>query len=458
MSQSAYADEYEEGIRLWREHDYRHAYEVLSRYREMPYGRNAQVDYMLGTSACRLPELHTWGRDYLQWILRRYALPDNCRLIVEESLQSCQASSSASANEPVTVDQLADVIGATSRLSGKMYYFIGHNEAVNNFAAVRIRPFDPAELRARLVNLEEPIRAVESVKSHLPSKWLGIHTAVKVESIGRFVLVAIASKTDSEMQRMASFLDRYVTFLEREYALALPKKFITIYFVTTPEDIAMLADRLHGLRIGRPVMGYSFRDDLSVLAVVPTGFTVGTVQHELFHLAVRSTFGDIPQWLDEGIASLYEVSRLDPDTMVAPGSQLQPKLERCMGLPNWRWRILHTLKSVRPTIAKMIESDWYAFEQPDRAQTSEFARDYRENPPSAEVMAATLATARYFMLYLQDKGLLKALYSKLQNQKPGFCSDPRNAAMTAVEEVLGKTLAEIDKEFTIWFENQPQPH
>ncbi len=451
------ADDYADGVRFWHSHDYRSAYDALSRFRETPYGRNAQVDYMLGTSGCRLEDLHDWGQAYLAWMLRRYALPEDYRRIVQGALTSCQAPSPAPAAEPVAVDQLGDVIGATSRLSGKMFYFIGAGGASNNYAATRTRPLDAAELRARLVGLEEPVRAVASVKSRLPASWTRPSANVKVTAIGRFVLVARAPKTDSELRRMADFLERYVAFLEREYALALPRKFITVYFVATPEDIALLADRLHGLRIGRAVMGYSFRDDLSVLAVVPAGFTVGTVQHELFHLAVRSTFGDIPQWLDEGIASLYEVSRLDPDPAAPPPPQGQPRAERCTGLPNWRWRVLHELWSRRPTIARMIESDWYAFEQPDRVQTTEFARDYDEGPPSASAMAATLATARYFTLYLQDKGCLRPLYAKLQAQRPDPATDARSAAVAAVREVLGASLEQIDKDFADWFKAQPAP-
>jgi hypothetical protein len=103
----------------------------------------------------------------------------------------------------------------------------------------------------------------------------------------------------------------------------------------------------------------------------------------------------------------------------------------------------------------MIESDWYAFEQPDLVQTSEFTLD---DPPSAEVMAATLATARYFTPYLQEKGHLKAVYTALQRQKPDNISDARGAALSTVEQVLGASLAEIDRDFVNWFEHQSEPH
>jgi hypothetical protein len=460
----ARAGDYEEGLRCWRAHDYRGAYEVLVRFREQPHGRNAQVDYMLGTSGCALDDYREWGQSYLEWMLRRYALPEDCRVIVENALQQCRATMPPLTTEPVSVDRLAEVIGATSRLSGKMYYFIGADEAVNNFAAVRVRQVDLGELRARLVPLDQPESAIASVTSRL--RGLAIRAPVKpwpatfsADVEGRFLLVAKEGKTAEDLHRMAQFLERYLSFLVREYQVIAPTDFITVYLVSTPEDLAELAYNLHGLRIGRATFGYSFRDDLSVVAVVPAGFTVGTVQHELFHLVVRSTFGDVPQWLDEGLASLYEVSRLDPDPTVPAATPGAPRPERCTGLSNWRWKVLNKLWSKRPSLLTTITSDWYAFEQPDRAEPAEFMQDREESPPSAEMMAVTLATARYFMLYLQEQQHLRELYTKLQAQRPtaDHSHDARAAAVAAVEEVMGKPIGVVDGEFAAWFKRLPPP-
>jgi len=451
----ARAGDYEDGVRAWNERRYRPAYEVLVKLRETPYGRNAQVDYMLGTSGCRLPDLREWGVQVLEWMLRRYPLPEDCRAIIDGELARCRAAA-ADASSLVTLDRLGSIIGATARMSGKMYYFVGQKEGLNNFAAVRVREVDPKKLRERLVPLADPARAVSSAKVRLAT--LGL-SGFEVLADGRFLLADRSGKSEKERREMARFLERYLAFLEREYEATLPDAFVTVYLVSTPDDIARLADKLHGLELGHATLGYSFRDDLSVLAVVPTGFTVGTVQHELFHLAVRSRFGDIPQWLDEGIASLYEVSRLDRESAAGSDPSTTADRFRCTGLPNWRGKVLREFWFMRPSIEQMVRSDWYAFEQPQLAKPRQFMDPTRE-PPSADHMAVTLATARYFTLFLQERGKLGALYQQLRAQRPGTISeaDAAAAAVAALSQVLGKPIAEIDRDFAAWFGSlPPQP-
>lgn len=448
----AQADDYEVGLTCWRTQDYRGAYEALWRFRETPNGRNAQVDYMLGTSGCRLDGLRTWGGDVLEWMLRRYPLPEDCRATVSDALQNCRATSAHLDSPPISIEKLAEVIGASASARGKTYYRVGKNEPFNNFAAVRVRQLDPKEFRKRLYPLGNPQPAIEATRARV--------SGYRVEADGRFVLADNTAKTSDNLLRMSRFLEGYLAFLEREYGVTTPASFVTVYLVSTPEEIAKQALRLHGLKLGRATMGYSFRDDMSILAVVAPGpgFTVGTVQHELFHLTVRSRFGDIPQWLDEGIASLYEVSKCEPDTSISPKPLGGSAAVRCVGLPNWRGQVLWELRDLRPSIEKMITSDWYAFEQPDHASPSAFMVDSEEGPPSARQMAAALATARYFALYLQDNGALKPLYERLQAQRPGEVPkrNARVAALEAVDNVLGKPLDEIDTEFINWFKRLPR--
>src|SRR4029453_12868338 len=54
-------------------------------------------------------------------------------------------------------------------------------------------------------------------------------------------------------------------------------------------------------------IGYSFSADQSMVGWAD-GKAYGTFAHELFHVMVRGNFGDIPPFLDEGMAALYEVS------------------------------------------------------------------------------------------------------------------------------------------------------
>lgn len=104
---------------------------------------------------------------------------------------------------------------------------------------------------------------------------------------------------------------------------------------------------LHGLEVAFGTIGYSFKNDLSVSAVV-RGPYAGTLKHELTHLLVRTNFGDIPPWLDEGLAALYEVSRLEGDYL--------------RGLPNWRAEVLKRYWDGEPQVTELLGMNWKQFD------------------------------------------------------------------------------------------------
>ena len=134
-------------------------------------------------------------------------------------------------------------------------------------------------------------------------------------------------------------------------------------------EVKQLAERRHGLDVSSATIGYAFVEDASIVAAVPTT-AAGTVLHELFHLLVRSNFGDVPQWLDEGIAGLYEVSGRRGDVY--------------FGLENWRRKVLETTWDVRPDLAELIRAEWFLFD----AESESDIRDeevvvYRTGPGGA---------------------------------------------------------------------------
>ena len=420
-------DDYEVGRQHWLEGHYREAYTYLWRYRQEPYGRTAQVDYMLGTSGCRLDDLRDWGCKVLEWLLNRYALPETSRALVMRELELCR-SQQITASNPQTVLIVQDTIGASARASGKTFYWLGRDEIFNSYPARHIREIPKEELKARMVPLDDRLLAARKTSALVPG--------FKVVVYDRFVLATRSGHSKQTLDKMARYLERYLNFLQQEYNFSLPAVFITIYMVPTSDALVKLADRLHGLKVSRATFGYSYRDDMSVVAAIPNDFLIGTIMHELFHLAVRSNFGDIPQWLDEGMASLYEVSRFQDGTV--------------KGIPNWRGKVLLKLMPYRPSLKQMITSDWFAFEQPEYAH--EFQGDEYGESPSAEQMAAILAAARYFTLYLQEKGQLREVYQAYQRLMPGEESpDPAAQGVSIIESHLGGTIDSIDTSFIGWF-------
>lgn len=430
---------YDSGKQLWQQAKYKEAYQVLWPYREATlYGRTAQVDYMLGTSGCRLSDgMRVWGGNVLDWMLHRYPLPEPSRRIVQSQLTECRSERDMSAVNVATVASIEGMIGSTARASGKMFYFQGRDEAVNSYQARRVRDIPREILQARLFGLAQADEVVQATRKMVPK--------FDVQVFGRFVIATSTGENVETLKKTALYLERYLGFLKREYAIALPDTFITLYLVKTTDELSRLAEQLHGLKVGNATFGYSFRDDMSLLAAVPGGFGPGTLMHELFHLTVRSQFGDIPQWLDEGLASLYEVSAFSGDQV--------------KGIANWRGPVLRKLESKRPTLRQLIARDWFAFEQLDL--TRDLARDDgldMDRPPAA-AMAASLATARYFALYLQEGGKLQAIYQGLRDLQPSEQPNQDVSAITIalIERELGMDIDSADAAFIHWFHAFPDP-
>ena len=55
------------------------------------------------------------------------------------------------------------------------------------------------------------------------------------------------------------------------------------------------------------------------------------------------------------------------------------------------------------------------------------------------------AQARYFCMYLQEKGMLKKYYKKFRDNY-----EKDNTGISFAEELLNKTIRETDKDFKVW--------
>jgi hypothetical protein len=158
--------------------------------------------------------------------------------------------------------------------------------------------------------------------------------------------------------------------------------------------------------------GYYIRTDRRIVVNIGTG--EGTLAHELAHALGHFDFPNMPEWFDEGLASLYEEADFSDD-----GLQLN-------GLSNWR--LNHLLSAMQKrrlgTLESLISS-----------------REIRE-----EKQAVEYAHARYFCLYLQERGLLPFFYRKFRDRAS---SDP--SGLRTLCEILGEeNLDPVDRNFRQW--------
>ena len=429
LSEAAYGESnFQRGKRSWLGSKYQSAYEQLMIHRKTPYGRTPEVDYMLGTSGCRISGKQTWGADVLDWMLYAYPLTNESRNTVRYERDICRTSEAEMLTASVRPGEVEDVISAGMSARGKTFYWVNRDIPVNSYPAKRIAKVDPNELKARLYPLGSKKIAQSGIKALVPE--------FRVAAYERFIVASTSNHSDTQMENIATALESFIAFLAKQYRFSLPDTYITIYMVTTVEQLRELGRRIHGLDISPATIGYAFREDLSIVGVIPSN-TIGTLMHELFHLSVRRDFGDIPQWLDEGMASLYEVSKQN-------GKDFR-------GVPNWRGKVLQELWAQKPTLEELIYSEWFPFDLPDEY------RDQTADRISVKRHAAEMATARYFVLYMQEKNILDGVFIGLRDVGiENLHGDVRKNSLQLVEEKLGSPIGSVEKDFEQWFHQVQQ--
>jgi hypothetical protein len=391
---------------------------------------------MLGTSGCRLDDRREWGGEVLDWMLYAYALTYDSRQVIRNERDQCRTIELVSLVD-TQIDAIVEQQSAGMTGRGKTFYWSDvARQPIASYPIRRIRDIPREEFLSRRIALSDPERAAGQAQALYPRAEIRVAENV--------VIVSHTGHSQDQMASIARTLDRFMGFLDDTYGIAPPDYFLSIHLVESQFAVSQMANTLHGLDVSAASVGYAFVDDGSVVGAV-RDTAVGTIFHELFHLLVRSGFGDVPQWLDEGIASLYEVSGRSADTY--------------FGLVNWRGRVLELLWNERPSVEELIRSEWFLFDDPEQLRVLqsddlEGFTDYGEGRDQAAVMAM----ARYFLLYLEQRGELVNVYTAIRDRGFSEIDGPaREHAVRLVEETLGRTTAELDAEFSDWFRNTAAP-
>ena len=424
---------FERGRQHWEATRYVEAFPDLRAYRLEYQGRNALVDYMIGTSACRMDTQKQFGFRALDWLLYSYPLSEQGRSLVRKERDLCLGVMLQTAETL----QLAQMVAAGVTGRGKTFHWADQN-TIGAYPVRKTRELTRAEIAVRVAapgDAEGIARVVRGA-----SQRLG---ATRVVADGRFVIAAEGVHEAKDLELLAELLERFTEFHARTYGIARPPAVVTIYLTSSIAKLRELAERAHGLDVSPSTIGYSFADDLSVVAVTPRKL-YGTVLHELTHLLIRGNFGDAPQWLDEGLASLYEVASEHDGIWLGEG--------------NWRANVLREFRSRWPSVDEVIRSPWFSFDDPEHALGD------LQNPPAVE-QAVITAYTRYFLLFLQEQGRLVPVFDAVRRRGLGdpdveAGSEVMNAPGVAqehtvklVEGALGARLAMLDHQLRNWLES-----
>ncbi len=413
-----YADtKFEQIERMWKAGKYEDVIPRLIDYSENVehLGIRLLVDYMLGTSMCRVPGYQTDGEELLALIpyIYRHISRYNYDLILEEKC-NCKINS----------HKVARLSYEPPGVAGK-----GGREMISSTAlALSEKKF--------IDRIKEYNSRLYEIKKELP---LDIEIRMKelagsdynVVVHGHFIVVGNHRKP--ELFQTGKMLEETLSLFLKQFKMDAPKYFTTVYLITTAEKMVRFARENHEIDIPPTMWGYTFAYDASIVIRASGG--MGTVGHEIFHTLLNHNFPMSPPWLNEGFSALFEEFRGEDGRMVGTYRN-----------NHWRIKYLYKVPEKRPSIAALIAMDWRKFDAPGTWQAKE--------------MHINHTTAKFFAMYLQNRQeRLEEVFHAFRNKdfrkgSGGIVSKYKNV----LEEVLGNTpIEQIEKDFQRWLTSVEEP-
>ncbi len=210
--------------------------------------------------------------------------------------------------------------------------------------------------------------------------------------------------------------------LHLEYFDRRPHAPVTILLCSQEATYHRLTATLYGRSRGSI---YGFYRPSTRTLVINLAAGEGTIIHELTHALIDFDCPNLPIWINEGIASLYEECRL---VETPNGARLLPAV-------NWRLERLkqsiqdHSIRSTRELM--LLES---------------MVGDEQES--------LNYAHARYFCMYLNELGLLSEFYQLVRDNPAGA-----HGGKTALEQLFSQlSLYGLERDFQEWVLRLAEEH
>ncbi|HEY2516825.1 MAG TPA: hypothetical protein VGI39_38405 [Polyangiaceae bacterium] len=407
-----------DGLRTrWRAaQDYLPVLDALTDWRgKHPW--SAEVDYMIGTAACRTPSRASLGAIVLRSLADRDIGSDVRRVVLDEC-NVCEHPA-APPLQVVWVYLPQASVGVSGKYFGMNLGEFADGKSMQEHLSLAVTaPIDPSIASKRLLLRSSPLdlgRQWPNVAKAFPS-WNG---APLSRASAGYLVWAAPTDNQATLDALAKGLDDFEAFLVGKLGAEHPAQRISVYLVGRGQAARDAAMALHGVNLPSDFIGYDARSDWSIVLV--EDFGLGTAYHEATHLVLRTNFGNLPPWLDEGVASLYEQSR-------SSGADF-------IGLPNYRQALLKQV-SPPPALQDLLKMTW-----------AEVDSD------GGSTLPVRYALARSWALYLQDKGRLAEVVR--ETRKSWQPLRRKETDVEVVERVLGQKLDAVENDFRGWLAALP---
>lgn len=412
-------------VDLLSEGRYGDVFREASEIRKKEYGKCLMIDYFIAKALC--------GDGYnkeatlkFSTILKNYKLSDENRKFINNEQEGCKPGvlPAQRGGLKLNMRDFSNIMAMSlpeAAVRGKMGMISNCRMPPQEMTYIREIPME--ELESRLFSIDQAEAAIAKYKSILNSNY---HVVVS----GRFLLITYGNTVLNQEQQKATSerLEKAYNFFISHYGLRPPDKLLAVYLLPDKYTFRLTSKLVHGLKVPDANIGYSNISDLSLVGVSDVS-RIGTLIHELFHLMVRTDVGDIPPWMDEGIACIYETSKWVGDKLVGD-------------VHNWRSDVLmgasYEMRQLIPKLSEFVNYNWKQFDGLETNDQCKASVDY--------------AYGKHFMLWFQEQGKLTDLFKAVKNR-----SEISNDTLAhfqndieLIESTLGNSIENIEKNFNDW--------
>jgi hypothetical protein len=409
-------------INLLNAGEYDKVFDTAVKLRKQVYGKNAVIDYFIAKSLC-LDGYKEKSTYCFNCIINNFKLSGSKKDFILREINTCNApghEEEVLARNPDFnyINNVSLPEAGVSGKMGKVYDCFSKEQTINLNEMVSLD-----ELESRLFPINQKKKAIQKIRSVVNDNY-------RIDTSGRYVFVTLKKFPLNRVSLAAERLEQAYVFFVRYYGLRPPDKLLTVYILPDQTALRQTAQLVHGIQLPDPNIGYSNLSDLSLLGLGDAAH-LGTMYHELFHLIIRTDLGDIPAFLDEGLASLYSVSRWENKKLI--GDHRPWRLDE---LREARYATDRYLKI--PPLEKLINYSWGEFDGQETKNVCQVAVNY--------------ALSNFIMIYLQEKNLLQQMVTAFKN-RPFIPADPlkTKSNVQLFEEVIKDSLKNFTDKLDTWF-------
>jgi hypothetical protein len=386
------------------------------------YGKSPTLDFLEAKCLCLNGTCQN-AYPLFAKIFQCYHLSDHDKEFLVGEIASCQTPpSQVTSLTPQTVVVIpAQSLTFSAGVHGKMGMVY---ECTDRSQFIDMSGLPPEEVMIKRIFEKGQRRDAWKYWSSLLGNSYSIDT-----SSGRWVIVTRKDAGQSKVENAILAIQRTADFLATYYRLSVPDKLITVFMMPDVGALQAAAMKVHNISLSPSSLGYSNPYDLCLMGISDVEHT-GTINHELFHLMIKSDIGDMPAWLDEGLACLYSTAYWQENILKGGNTWRTSVLKNAEGSNSKDLRL--------PTVKLLASFTWDDFNSTADQNICRIAVNY--------------AFSNHLMLYFQEKRFLQKIVDAYRYRPDvdlkKLSHYPGNTEI--LEKAAGEPVDSIQAHFSTW--------